>query len=100
VLVTNLYHHFPVEENIALMKRFRAALRPGGRMFTLEFVPNPDRISPPAPASFSMMMLANTPAGDAFTMAEYNEMLDAAGFGAREVMDVPMSPQQLVIATA
>lgn len=100
VLVTNLFHHFSSEDNIALMKRFRAALRPGGRMLTLDFVPNQDRISPPAPASFSMMMLANTPAGDAFTMAEYGQMLDAAGFGAREIMDVPMSAQQLVVASA
>jgi 2-polyprenyl-3-methyl-5-hydroxy-6-metoxy-1,4-benzoquinol methylase len=100
IIVTNLFHHFPAGENIALMRRFHAALRPGGRMLTLEFVPNEDRISPPASATFSMMMLTNTPAGDAFTMAEYNEMLDAAGFGAREIMDVPMSPQQLIVATA
>jgi SAM-dependent methyltransferase len=100
IIVTNLFHHFSVEDNIALMKRFRAALRPGGRMLTLEFVPNEDRISPPVPASFSLMMLANTDAGDAFTMAEYGQMLDAAGFGAREFMDVPRSPQQLVVAAA
>jgi ubiquinone/menaquinone biosynthesis C-methylase UbiE len=99
VLVTNLFHHFSIEDNIALMKRFRAALRPGGRMLTLEFVPNQDRISPPASASFAMMMLINTPAGDAFTMAEFGQMLDAAGFGAREIMDVPMSAQQLVVAS-
>jgi SAM-dependent methyltransferase len=99
VIVTNLFHHFSVADNIVLMKRFRAALRPGGRMLTLEFVPNPDRISPPAAASFSLMMLANTPEGDAFTMAELGQMLDAAGFGHREIMDVPMSPQQLVIAS-
>jgi hypothetical protein len=30
VLVTNFFHHFCMEDNIALMKRFRAALRPGG----------------------------------------------------------------------
>lgn len=100
VLVTNFFHHFPVEDNIALMKRFRAALRPGGRMLTLEFVPNEDRISPPLPASFSMMMLTNTPAGDAYTMEEYEQMLDAAGFGAREIMDVPRSPQRLILASA
>ncbi len=100
VLVTNFFHHFPIEDNIALMKRFRAALRSGGRMLTLEFVPNQDRISPPIPASFSMMMLTNTPAGDAYTMAEYGQMLDAAGFGAREIMDVPRSAQQLIVASA
>ena len=65
----------------------------------LKFVPNPDRLTPPASASFSMMMLENTVSGDACTMAEYGLMLDAAGFGAREVMDVPMSAQQLIIAT-
>ena len=100
ILVTNLFHHFSIEDNTSLMKRFRAALRPGGQMITLEMIPNADRISPPAAASFSMMMLCNTPLGDAFTMDEYNHMLDASGFGPREVMDVPMSPQQLLVATA
>jgi 2-polyprenyl-3-methyl-5-hydroxy-6-metoxy-1,4-benzoquinol methylase len=100
VLVTNPFHHFSIEESIALMKRFRTALRPGGRMLTLEFVPNQDRIAPPVPASSSMMMLATTPAGDALTMAEYDQMLDAAGFGTREISDVPMSAQQLIVASA
>jgi 2-polyprenyl-3-methyl-5-hydroxy-6-metoxy-1,4-benzoquinol methylase len=100
VLVPNFFHHFAIEDNIALMRRFRAALRPGGRMLTLEFVPNQDRISPPVPASFAMIMLTNTPAGDAYTMAEYGQMLDAAGFGAREITDVPRSAQQLFVASA
>jgi SAM-dependent methyltransferase len=100
VIVTNLFHHFAAPENIALMKRFHAALRPGGRMLTLEFVPNEDRVSPPVSASFSLFMLANTPAGDAYTMAEYSGMLDAAGFGTREIMDVPNSPQRLIVASA
>ncbi len=98
ILVTNLYHHFSADDNIKLMKRFHAAMRPGAQMMVLEMVPNADRITPPSAASFSMMMLGNTPAGDAYTMGEYNVMLDEAGFGAREVMDVPMSPQQLIVA--
>jgi ubiquinone/menaquinone biosynthesis C-methylase UbiE len=100
VIVTNLFHHFDAPNNIALMKRFHAALCPGGRMLTLEFVPNEDRISPPVPASFSLMMLALTPAGDAYTMEDYSRMLDAAGFGAREIMDIPRSAQQLIVASA
>jgi len=43
-----------------------AALRPGGRAATLEFVPNEDRVSPPIPAAFSMVMLASTVAGDLY----------------------------------
>jgi ubiquinone/menaquinone biosynthesis C-methylase UbiE len=98
ILVTNLFHHFSSEDNISLLNRFHAALRPGGRLMILEMVPHPDRITPPAPASFSMMMLANTPAGDAFTMAEYDHMLNAANFGPRQLLNVPMSPQQLIVA--
>jgi len=70
-------------------------------MITLDFVPNEDRISPPTPASFSMMMLANT----AFRAMpspwrSTAKCSIAAGFGAREIMDVPMSAQQLVVASA
>lgn len=99
ILVTNFFHHFSIEENIEVMKRFQAALRPGGKMVILEMVPNEDRVTPPPAASFSLMMLANTHSGDAFTMSEYNHMLDASGFASRELFDVPMSPQQVIVAT-
>lgn len=98
ILVTNFYHHFNQAECISLMKRFHAALVPGGRMLVLDFIPNDDRVSPPLPASFALMMLANTPEGDAFTRGEYSAMLDQAGFATREFMDVPQSPQQLIVA--
>ncbi|MCX6603763.1 MAG: class I SAM-dependent methyltransferase [Acidobacteria bacterium] len=98
ILVTNLYHHFDMPTCETLMRRFHAALADGGKMLILEMVPNEDRISPPAPASFAMMMLANTPSGDAFTLAEYQQMLTAAGFSGIEKLDVPQSPQQLVVA--
>ena len=98
ILVTNLFHHFDMPTCETLMRRFHAALADGGRMLILEMVPNEDRISPPAPASFAVMMLANTPSGDAFTLAEYHQMLTAAGFSGIEKLDVPQSPQQLVVA--
>lgn len=98
VLVTNLFHHFSPDDCVLLMERFRAALRPGGRMVVLEMVPNDDRVTPPSAAAFSMMMLANTPSGDAYCRSDYEKMLDRAGFGAREIMDVPQSAQQLVVA--
>jgi hypothetical protein len=98
ILVTNLFHHFSQAECVSLMKRFHAALVPGGRMLVLEFVPNDDRVTPPLPASFALMMLANTAEGDAYTRGEYSAMLDEAGFASREFMDVPQSPQQLILA--
>src|SRR5579859_6509354 len=70
VLLTNFLHHFDKPTNVALLKKVRAALKPGGRAATLEFVPNEDRISPPMPAAFSMTMLLTTEAGDAYTYSE------------------------------
>src|SRR4029453_14070264 len=80
VLISNLLHMFDAESNIQLLRRGRAAVRPGGHVATIEFVPNEDRISPPMPASFSLVMLANTDAGDAYTLRELDRMFHAAGF--------------------
>jgi hypothetical protein len=64
----------------------------------LEFVPNDDRITPPEAASFSMMMLGSTPAGDAYTFAELEKMMTAAGFGRSELHSLEPSIEQVVIA--
>jgi hypothetical protein len=75
----------------------RNALRPGGRVATVEFVPNEDRVTPPVPAAFSMMMLGSTPAGDAFTFRELDAMFREAGFGASTIQDLP--PQSLLLTS-
>ena len=68
VLLTNFLHHFDPPTCVGLLKKVRAALKPGGRVAALEFVPNEDRVSPPMAASFSLTMLATTTAGDAYTL--------------------------------
>ena len=98
VLVTNLYHHFDIPTCEDLMRRFHAVMAPGGRMLTLEMVPNEDRVTPPVAAMFSMMMLQNTPSGDAYTLAEYTTMLRNTGFKDVALREVPRSAEQLVIA--
>ena len=80
VLLTNFLHHFDKATNVGLLKKVRAALKPGGRAATLEFVPNPDRVSPPMPAAFAMTMLTTTADGDAYTFAELEAMYSEAGF--------------------
>lgn len=100
ILLTNLLHHFSFAENVKLLQRMRAALKPGGRVFTLEFVPNEDRISPPVPATFALVMLASTPQGDAFTFAELESMFAAAGFSASTQIALEASPQSVVLSLA
>ena len=97
VLLPNFLHHFDHETNVALLKRVRAALKPGGRVATIEFVPNDDRISPPIAATFSMMMLGSTAAGDAYTFSELAAMMRDAGFSRSTQQPLPRSPQTLIL---
>jgi hypothetical protein len=63
-------------------------------------VPNEDRVSPPLPAAFSMIMLTTTESGDAYTFRELAEMHKRAGFGAVTSHPIPMSPHTIVMARA
>lgn len=98
VLLTNFLHHFDPPTNETLLRKVHAALKPGGRAVTLEFVPNEDRVSPPESASFAVMMLGSTPSGDAYTFSELEKMMTAAGFGKSEFHPLPPSIQQVVIS--
>ena len=98
VLLTNFLHHFDPPTNEKLLKKVHAALKPGGRAVTLEFVPNPDRVTPPEAAGFSLIMLSGTPAGDAYTFAELESMFRNAGFSASELHPLPPTMEQVVIS--
>ena len=98
VLLTNIFHHFDQRTCEKLMRRVHAALKPGGQAVTLEFVPNEDRVSPPTPAMFSLLMLGTTDSGDAYTFAEYEKMFQSAGFAKTTLHQIPDMPQQVLVS--
>jgi ubiquinone/menaquinone biosynthesis C-methylase UbiE len=98
ILVPNFLHHFNKADCVIFLKKTHAALRPAGSVAIVEFVPNSDRITPPAAAGFSLIMLATTPEGDAYTFEEYSEMLAQAGFKPPTVHPLPASLNVAVIA--
>ncbi len=98
VLLTNIFHHFDPPTCEALMRRVHAALRPGGKAITLEFVPNEDRVSPATAAAFSMVMLAATDSGDAYTFSEYQKMFSNAGFAKTMLHPIPEMPQRVLVS--
>lgn len=98
VLLTNFLHHFDVETCVRLLEKIHAALAEDGRVVTVEFVPNEDRVSPPPSAMFSLVMLGGTPAGDAYTFSELDEMFHRAGFGRSELHQLDPTPQQMIIS--
>jgi 2-polyprenyl-3-methyl-5-hydroxy-6-metoxy-1,4-benzoquinol methylase len=100
VLLTNFLHHFDPPTNVKLLKKIRAAMRTGGRVATLEFVPNEDRVSPPMAAAFSLIMLATTPSGDAYTFRELEAMYREAGFDQVTAHPIPRAPHTVVLGVA
>lgn len=98
ILLTNFLHHFDSETNIELLRKIQKSLSEDGKVITLEFVPNDDRVTPPVEAMFSLVMLAATPAGDAYTFAELREMFETAGFSRNEHVPLDPMPQHLVIS--
>jgi len=97
-LVTNLLHAFDPPTCTQLMHKVHVALNPGGRAAIAEYVPNPDRVSPPVAAAFSLTMLAATDSGDAYTFAELESISNAAGFARVELSPADLGRNRLLIA--
>ena len=98
VLVPNFLHHFDQPTCVKLLRKLRAAMKPGATLAIVEFVPNEDRISPPMAAAFSLQMLGGTDAGDAYTFRELNQMVREAGFGEGQPQPLAPTPQTLISA--
>lgn len=98
VLLTNFLHHFSLAACETLLRKIHRCLAPGGRVITLEFVPNDDRVTPPMVAGFSLIMLATTPEGDAYTLKEYEQLFRAAGFARTDLEVLPGSMQQVLLS--
>jgi hypothetical protein len=99
-LVPNFVHHFDVPTCVTLLRKIHATMKPGAVLAIVEFVPNEDRISPPAAASFAMQMLGGTDAGDAYTFRELSEMVTKAGFSDSRQQPLDPTPQTLILAKA
>ncbi|MGH9684885.1 MAG: methyltransferase [Candidatus Acidiferrales bacterium] len=98
ILLTNFLHHFDQSTVETLLRKVHTALAPNGRAVTVDFIPNNDRVTPPQAASFAVIMLATTPAGDAYTFSEYERMFRKAGFSSNELRRLPAGPQSVIIS--
>ena len=99
ILLPNFLHHFDAPTCVRLLQKCHAALRENGRVAIVEFVPNPDRVSPPEAATFSLVMLVSTERGDAYTFAEFEQMLQEARFTSIEQHPLPPGVSTAIIAT-
>ncbi len=80
-LVANIFHDFNAQENRTLLRRIQQALRPGGKVFIVEFFLDDTGTKPVDAAVFSLLMYAFTDTGRSYGWSEVEEWLKAEGFG-------------------
>lgn len=99
VLIPNFLHHFGVKACEDFVQKVGSSLAEGGKVITVEFMPNDDRVSPPPQALFALIMLAATPGGDAYTFLELKQVFEKAGFTRNELVPVEPTPWGLIVST-
>jgi len=99
VWISAIAHMLSPDENVAMLAKAKAALRPGGRVVVSDFVLEDDRTSPRHAALFALNMLVGTKAGSSYSQSEYRAWFAAAGLRDVRIQPVP-GPTALVIGTA
>jgi ubiquinone/menaquinone biosynthesis C-methylase UbiE len=87
-LLGNIVHSEGERSSRDLFRRLHRALSPGGRIVVIDMIANDERTGPPFPLLFALNMLLNTEEGGTYTLAEYTEWLNEAGFGRVETADI------------
>jgi ubiquinone/menaquinone biosynthesis C-methylase UbiE len=98
VLLPNFLHHFDAPTCETVLRKAHAALVPGGRVVTVEFIPDDNRVTPVEAVTFGLVMLTMTPGGDVYTFRDYERMARNAGFIRSELHELAPSPQRVVVS--
>jgi 3-hydroxy-5-methyl-1-naphthoate 3-O-methyltransferase len=75
----NVFHDWTIETNKLLAKKSFDALPSGGRIFLSEILMDDEGTGPWPAAAFSLLMLIGT-LGKQYSVAEFQEILESAGF--------------------
>lgn len=82
----HIAHQEAPEDNIAVFKKFRKALKPGGTLLVNDFILDDERKGHPFAMMFSAQMLLVSKSGNAWRRQDYTEWLRAAGFKSLDFM--------------
>lgn len=89
ILLSQIFHAFSAEENIALLHKCKIAINPGGRVVVQEFPINEERTAPLHSALFSVNMLVGTEKGRCYNPKEIKSWLAETGFNNIMIRDLP-----------
>jgi ubiquinone/menaquinone biosynthesis C-methylase UbiE len=90
VLASNFCRFESPRGNQELFAKAYSALKPGGIFVVNDFVPNEERTEPTFALRFSVYTLTHTPEGECWTLSQYSDWLQKAGFKSIKIHgDVP-----------
>lgn len=77
---SNVLHIYSASDNLAIFRRAKAAMNPGGRLIIQDAFLRPDGLFPAEASLFSVSMLLFTESGDTYSAAETTSWLKKVGF--------------------
>jgi len=98
VILGHICHSEGREKSRKLFSRAHRSLKQGGKLLIADMIPDDERRSAVFPLLFAVNMLINTTEGNTFTMAEYREWLQDAGFKDINTIEAP-GPSPLIVAS-
>lgn len=99
ILVANLVHYWSPEDNVALLRRIRAAAPDGARLLMADFWTDPTHTQPVQAALMAGEFAVHLKDGDVYSVEEAQTWLPKAGWRFEKHVQLA-GPQSLVIALA
>lgn len=94
---SHIAHQETPKDNVAIFRKVKRALKPGGTLVVSDFVQNDDRTGNPFTLLFHLNMLLMTSGGATWRQADYRAWLTEAGF--KEIAIEPtVTPATLIYA--
>ncbi|MBZ5698522.1 MAG: methyltransferase domain-containing protein [Acidobacteriia bacterium] len=97
-IYAHIAHMEAPADNIAVFRKFRKALKPGGTLVVNDFILNDDRTGHPFAMLFASQMLVMTKSGFTYRQSDYRQWLGEAGFKSVDIVPTP-TPSTLVFAS-
>lgn len=94
---SQIAHQEGPDDNVAILAKFRRALKPGGTLVISDFIVEDDRSGPFFPLIFASAMLLQSKQGNAWRRADYRSWLAKAGFETVSFQATP-TPATLIFA--
>ncbi|MCC5847370.1 MAG: methyltransferase domain-containing protein [Verrucomicrobia bacterium] len=99
VLYCGALHQEPEEDIHALFRKMCAALKPGGHLYVIDLMLDPDRTTPVYSALFQINMMLMRPTSRVYTVERLEALLNETGFTDCYTQHIEGTPYTMVRAT-